>query len=220
MCFNVKACDLLTMNYNQIRFSRSFGQWGSLPVSGDFPERARIEEQTGRDGIATGSDGKGENFMEPIALRFEPRISIITLGVADMSRAIRFYRDGLGFPTNASDDDDWAIFRTNGTRFALYPRHKLAADIGPDIKPRSPGFGGITLAHNARDKSDVEALLSLAQQAGGHILKKAQPAEWGGFSGYFADPDGYPWEVAWGEVWKFAEDGTIWGGSLGDPVVL
>ena len=155
--------------------------------------------------------------MELTAPRFEPRISIITLGVADMKRAIRFYRDGLGFPTNASDDADWAIFRTGGTRFALYPRDKLAADIAPEVDPVRPGFGGITLAHNVRNKSDVDALLALAEQAGGTILKQAQLADWGGYSGYFGDPDGYPWEVAWDAEWKFAEDGTLWGGSLGEP---
>ena len=144
----------------------------------------------------------------------EPRISIITLGVADMTRSIRFYRDGLGFPTNAQDNADWAIFRTTGTRFALYPRDRLAADIGPGIV--STSAGGITLAHNVRSKAEVEAALQLAEAAGGQILKPAQNADWGGYSGYFADPDGYPWEIAWGECWSFDADGTLWGGTLGE----
>jgi hypothetical protein len=146
----------------------------------------------------------------------EPRISIITLGVADMTRAIRFYRDGLGWPTNAADDADWAIFRTSGARFALYPRAKLAHDINPDWVPGVAGFGGITLAHNVRSKEEVCAVMSAAEAAGAKLLKPAQDAEWGGYSGYFADLDGYPWEVAWSESWTIASDGTLWGGSLGN----
>lgn len=148
---------------------------------------------------------------------FEPRISIITLGVADMARAIHFYRDGLGFPTDAEPEADWAIFRTSGTRFSLYPREQLAADISADLAPGATGFGGITLAHNTRTRQGVEAVLALAEAAGGRILKRAQDAFWGGYSGYFADPDGYPWEVAWAADWTFAEDGTLFGGSLGLP---
>jgi catechol 2,3-dioxygenase-like lactoylglutathione lyase family enzyme len=140
---------------------------------------------------------------------FEPRISIITLGVADMARAIAFYRDGLGFPTDVTGDTaDWAIFQTAGTCFALYPKDLLAEDIATD-------FGGITLAHNVRTQDDVAKVLAFAESAGGKILKPAQPAEWGGHSGHFADPDGYPWEVAFNPNNVFAADGTIWGGSLG-----
>ncbi len=147
---------------------------------------------------------------------FEPRVSIVTLGVADMRRSIRFYRDGLGFPTTAADDAEWAIFKTGGVRLALYPRDKLAADIAPGLSS-SQLFGGITLAHNTRTREAVDEILQLVERAGGRILKPAAAANWGGYSGYFADPDGYPWEVAWGADWKFTEDGTLWGGSLGDP---
>jgi hypothetical protein len=147
---------------------------------------------------------------------FEPRISIITLGVSDMRRSIRFYRDGLGFPTTAADDAEWAIFRTGGVRLALYPRDKLAADINPALAAGGPGFGGITLAHNTRTREAVDEILRLAESAGGRILKPAATASWGGYSGYFADPDGYPWEVAWSKDWKFTDDGTLWGGALGE----
>jgi catechol 2,3-dioxygenase-like lactoylglutathione lyase family enzyme len=147
---------------------------------------------------------------------FEPRISIITLGVADMTRSIAFYRDGLGFPTDITGDTaDWAIFQTVGTRFALYPKDLLAADIAADYPKTGIGFGGITLAHNVRNESEVAKLLTFAESAGGEILKPAQPAEWGGHNGYFADPDGYPWEIAFNPNTLFAEDGTLWGGSLG-----
>jgi catechol 2,3-dioxygenase-like lactoylglutathione lyase family enzyme len=123
---------------------------------------------------------------------FEPRISIITLGVADMARSIAFYRDGLDFPTDITGDTaDWAIFQTVGTRFALYPKDLLAADIAADYPKTGIGFGGITLAHNVRNESEVAKVLA------------------------FADPDGYPWEVAFNPNNVFTDDGTIWGGSLG-----
>jgi catechol 2,3-dioxygenase-like lactoylglutathione lyase family enzyme len=151
------------------------------------------------------------------AALFEPRVSIITLGVADMRRSIGFYRDGLGFPTIAPDAPGWTIFKTGGVRLALYPRDKLAADIAPGMGAGGPGFGGITLAHNTRTRAAVDEILRLAERAGGRILKPAALADWGGYSGYFADPDGYPWEIAWSADWKFTDDGTLWGGSLGEP---
>lgn len=121
----------------------------------------------------------------------------------------------LGFPTTAADDAKWAIFATAGTRFALDPRGLLAADITPDTPVGRPGFGGVTLAHNVRTRDEVDAALALAARA--TILKPACEAGWGGYSGYFADLDGHPWEVAWGEGWAFADDGTLWGGALGQP---
>ena len=128
----------------------------------------------------------------------EPRITLITLGVADLPRAVRFFRDGLGWPTTYEEGGPVAFFNTAGTRLSLYPFEHLAADIGPDIPPvRSAGFGGITLAHNVRTKEEVAAVLALAEKAGGCIVKPAQDVFWGGHSGYFTDPDGYYWEVAW-----------------------
>ena len=139
----------------------------------------------------------------------EPRISIITLGVKDMRRSILFYRDGLGFETNAGDDAGWAIFKTSGTRFCLYPFKKLAEDINRDFNPPIPMFSGITLAHNTRTKNMVDRVLTLAREAGGNIVKPAQDAFWGGYSGYFTDPDGYYWEVAWSDSWVFDEAGQL-----------
>jgi catechol 2,3-dioxygenase-like lactoylglutathione lyase family enzyme len=143
----------------------------------------------------------------------DSRISIITLGVRDMRTSIRFYRDGLGFSTDAKDDAGWAIFRTVGTRFALFPRDKLAEDIG--IANDGYGFGGITLAYNVPNQADVGNIIQQAVSAGGRLLKSPCKAGWGGYSGYFADPDGYPWEVAWGEGWEYDENGTLWGELLG-----
>ena len=147
---------------------------------------------------------------------FDARISIITLGVVDMARAIAFYRDGLGFPTNITDATaQWAIFRTVGTRFAIYPKALLAEDIAADHPKTGTGFGGITLAHNVRSEAEVGKMLDIAVAAGSTLLKPAQAADWGGHSGYFADPDGYPWEIAFNPNNVFEADGTIWGGDLG-----
>lgn len=147
---------------------------------------------------------------------FENRISIITLGVEDVSKSVDFYQDGLGFQL-AKQLDNWAIFLTAGSRFALYPRELLAEDIGEGYPTEGSGFGGITLAHNTRSREEVNSAIEQAVAAGGHLLKSPQLASWGGYSGYFADPDGYPWEVAWSESWLLDEEGILWGGSLGPP---
>lgn len=139
----------------------------------------------------------------------EPRISIITLGVADLGRAVRFYRDGLGFPTTYKDGDGIAHFATGGARFGLYPTKALAEDISPTLSPERAEFSGITLAHNVRTREEVAATLALAEKAGATIVKQAQDVFWGGHSGYFRDPDGHFWEVAWGPMFQFAEDGTL-----------
>ncbi|HKQ30657.1 MAG TPA: VOC family protein [Burkholderiales bacterium] len=125
----------------------------------------------------------------------EPRLNIITLGVRDLERAVSFYRNGLGWPQSGASVGDFAIFcLSTGTALALYPRELLAADANVQDKG---GFGGITLAQNVADKETVDVVLSQAVKAGGTLLKPAQKAEWGGYSGYFADPDGHPWEIAW-----------------------
>ena len=124
----------------------------------------------------------------------EPRISLITLGVTDLDRAVRFYRDGLGLPMREGFEGV-AFFMTKGTWLALYPWDELAADA---IMPaEGEGFRGFTLAHNLRTKEEVDALLAHVQTVGATLVKPAQDVEWGGYSGYFADPDGHLWEVAW-----------------------
>jgi catechol 2,3-dioxygenase-like lactoylglutathione lyase family enzyme len=139
----------------------------------------------------------------------EPRISIITLGVTDFVRSLRFYRDGLGWPTRATDTADIAFFNTAGTRFALYPLDKLAEDVSPALPPTRSGFSGITLAHNVRTREEVARVLAEAETAGAVIVKPAQDAFWGGHSGYFADPDGYYWEVAFAPGFQFTADGFL-----------
>jgi catechol 2,3-dioxygenase-like lactoylglutathione lyase family enzyme len=135
----------------------------------------------------------------------EPRISIITLGVADLERSVRFYRDGLGLPMQGDDsesdepmsDDSLSIafFLTRGTWLSLYPWEELAEDA--TIPAEGSGFRGFTLAHNVRSPEEADALLAQAQAAGAKLVKPAADTFWGGYSGYFADPDGHLWEVAW-----------------------
>lgn len=138
----------------------------------------------------------------------EPRISIITLGVADLERSFHFYRDGLKLPTTRSPENGIVFFQTNGIALALYPYQDLADDIGPEWgEPRSK-FSGITLAHNVRERGEVDELLATAEAAGAHIVKPAADTFWGGYSGYFTDPDGYVWEVAWG-AFEFNRDGSL-----------
>ena len=124
----------------------------------------------------------------------EPRLNIVTLGVRDLNKAIQFYRDGLGWPLSSMSAGDFAIFKlSTGTALALYPRNLLAKDA--NLKDPG-GFGGITLAQNVATREEVDLVLSYAVKSGGTILKSARKADWGGYSGYFADPDGHPWEVA------------------------
>jgi uncharacterized protein len=139
----------------------------------------------------------------------EPRISLITLGVADLARAVRFYRDGLGFPTKYEEGAPVAFFSNGGTRLALYPREHLAADIGSGVPAEVHAFSGITIAHNTRTKEEVAQVLAQAEAAGAKIVKPAQDLDWGGHGGYFTDPDGYHWEVAWNPFFPFAEDGSV-----------
>lgn len=139
----------------------------------------------------------------------EPRLSLITLGVSDLPRAVRFYRDGLGFPTAYKDGEPVAFFSNGGTRLALYPLEHLAADIGPGTPAQRHAFSGMTLAHNVREKGEVAAVLAHAEAAGACIVKPAQDVFWGGHSGYFTDPDGFHWEVAWNPFFPFAADGSV-----------
>lgn len=125
----------------------------------------------------------------------EPRISIVTLGVSDLPRSVAFYRDGLGLTLYDENTESIAFFQNKGTWLALYPRDALAADVG--IPTEGSGFSGVTLAHNLRSKEEVDELLDVAVAAGAILVKPAQDTFWGGYSGYFSDPDGYLWEIAW-----------------------
>ena len=122
----------------------------------------------------------------------DPRLNIVTLGVAELERAARFYRDGLGWAP-AVETGDFMLFDLGGVALALYPRDLLAEDAG--AKP-GRGFGGVTLAQNVRSREEVDRVIAGAVAAGATLLRQASEKEWGGYSGYFADPDGHPWEIA------------------------
>ena len=126
----------------------------------------------------------------------EQRISIITLGAANLQRAREFYEKGLGlFVSKHSVENNIIFFEMKGTWLALYPRDALAQDISIDAK--GSGFSGMTLAHNLRSKKAVDELLQQAKQAGATIVKLPENTDWGGYSGYFQDLDGHYWEVAY-----------------------
>jgi catechol 2,3-dioxygenase-like lactoylglutathione lyase family enzyme len=137
----------------------------------------------------------------------KPRITVITLGVDDLGRAARFYRDGLGLPTKGivggaeGDFGAVAFFEMQpGLKLAVWPRKSLAQDAGVAEGPRSATE--VAIAHNVEARDDVEALLQQAESAGATIVKPAHDTFWGGYAGYFQDPDGHLWEVAWNPVWK------------------
>ncbi len=120
-------------------------------------------------------------------------IGQIAINTRDLERAVAFYRDALGLPMREGDTGV-AFFQLRGIWLALFPREALAEDAG--VSSAGQGFTGITLAHNVRTDKEVDALLAHAIAAGGLLVKAGQPAFWGGYSGYFADPDGHLWEVA------------------------
>ncbi|RTQ99629.1 VOC family protein [Halomonas nitroreducens] len=123
----------------------------------------------------------------------QPRISMITLGVADLARAVRFYEQGLGWPRLESPPAV-AFFPLHGTWLSLYGREALAEDAG--VPAEGSGFAGVALAHNVASEAEVDVVLAQAVQAGARLVKPGQRVFWGGYSGYFADPDGHLWEVA------------------------
>ncbi len=123
----------------------------------------------------------------------EPHITFIGLGVDDLDRAIEFYENGLGFP-KIDGPDGIAFFQLSGIMLSLYSRDKMAEDI--TVSPEGSGFRGVTIAHNVKSEAAVDATLSEAVAAGATLVKPGQKVFWGGYSGYFADPDGHYWEVA------------------------
>lgn len=136
----------------------------------------------------------------------EQRVSIITLGVADLKRSSEFY-EHLGWKRSMAKAENIVFFQAGGTAVALYPRHELAKDA--NIAPDGHGFSGVALAYNTRNRAEVDSALGDATAAGARLIKPAQEAFWGGYSGYFSDPDGFLWEVAWNPFFAVAEDGSI-----------
>jgi uncharacterized protein len=136
----------------------------------------------------------------------EQRLSLVTLGVADLERSRRFYEEGLGW-RRGNAHPEVVFFQVGGAVLALWAREALAADAR--LPAAGSGFGGIALAYNTRSREEVDRVLAEAEDAGATILKPAENASWGGYTGYFADPDGHPWEVAWNPGWTLLENGRI-----------
>ena len=124
----------------------------------------------------------------------EPRLSVVTLGVSDLQRATRFYAEVLGLPQLPSPPSI-SFFELGKVWLSLFHRELLAADAG--VSAAGSGFPGFTLAHNVGSIARVDELLAQVKARGGRIVKPGQRADWGGYSGYFADPDGFLWEVCW-----------------------
>jgi catechol 2,3-dioxygenase-like lactoylglutathione lyase family enzyme len=136
-------------------------------------------------------------------------VSLLTLGVSDLERAVAFYRDGLGWPKSEVGGDEVAFFKTGGVVIALFPRPSFAADAGIDVDDvEHGGFSRVSLAHNVAEEGRVDSVLSEAAGAGATIVKEAQQIFFGRH-GFFADFDGYLWEVAWNPSFPMRADGSI-----------
>jgi catechol 2,3-dioxygenase-like lactoylglutathione lyase family enzyme len=135
----------------------------------------------------------------------EQRVSLVTLGVADLARARAFY-ERLGWTTGAEPDDDVVFFQAGGMIVALWGRAQLAED---SVVSDGGGWGGVALAYNTRSPDEVDAVLIEAEAAGATIARAGAETFWGGYSGVFIDPDGHPWEVAHNPHWTIADDGSV-----------
>ena len=138
------------------------------------------------------------------------KITCICLGVKNMEKSIKFYRDGLGYKTNCKENNPpVCFFDTPGTKFELYPLDLLVKDIDESSLKIGSGFSGITLAYNVEKKEDVDKVIELVKNAGGKIIKEPQNVFWGGYHAYFSDLDNYLWEVVWGPDFQFDENGLL-----------
>ena len=135
------------------------------------------------------------------------KLNIVTLGVKDLERSLKFYNDGLGWKPSSASNKYIAFFQMGGVVFSLYPREKLAEDV--IISSDGDGFSGITLAYNAKGEAEVDKVLQQVESLGAKIIKKAEKVFWGGYSGYFADFDGHLWEVAWIPFFEFDESDNL-----------
>jgi uncharacterized protein len=136
----------------------------------------------------------------------EQRLSVITLGVHNLAASKAFYTNGLGWNLAKKSQDALAVFQLGGIALCLFEKQALLEDVGLALEG---GFSGITLAYNARSKTEVDSVLLQAKNAGGHSIKPAQDVFWGGYSGYFSDLDGHVFEVAWNPFWPLDERGNI-----------
>jgi catechol 2,3-dioxygenase-like lactoylglutathione lyase family enzyme len=137
----------------------------------------------------------------------EPRVTFVTLGVHDLARERAFYHEGLGWPLSSMSQEDVAFFRTGGTGFVLWGLKDLAEDA--NVSAEGSGFQRFALAHNVRSRSQVDEVLAAAARSGGTIVHPARETFWGGYAGYFADPEGFLWEIAWGPDFTYTDEGAI-----------
>lgn len=139
----------------------------------------------------------------------KPRITVITIGVNDLERSVKFYRDGLGLPTQGIIGNEFeygavAFFDLqNGAKFAVWPRKSIARDSGVPLQP--PSATELTIGHNVNSKNEVDETMEQARKAGAKIVKPAADTFWGGYAGYFQDPDDHLWEVLWNPSWEVKE---------------
>ncbi|MBX3437947.1 MAG: VOC family protein [Planctomycetaceae bacterium] len=138
----------------------------------------------------------------------EQRLSVVTLGVTDLVRARAFYESGLGWRVSGRSNAEVVFLQMGGLVLALYPEH-LLADDATVTSDRSGTFRGMTLAYNTSTRDEVDAVLQFAATAGARIVKPAQDTFWGGYAGYFADPDGHLWEVVWNPHWSLTDSGEL-----------
>ena len=141
------------------------------------------------------------------------RINLITLGVKDIGKSLRFYRS-IGFKASVTGDEEKptiVFFNNEGSKLELFPLEELAKDINAENPPELSigGFSGITLAYNAKSEIEVDAIFQSVKEVGAKVVKEPQTLSWGGYGGYFIDPDGYYWEVAYGAVWEFDESNML-----------
>jgi uncharacterized protein len=135
------------------------------------------------------------------------KATIITLGVQKLSKSLEFYEKGLGWKKSNASNESIAFFDLGGVVLSLYPWDLLAEDA--NVSCERGGFSGMTLAYNAKSTEEVDAVLALSAKSGARIMKQAQHVFWGGYSGYFADPDGHLWEVAWNPHFAFDDRDSL-----------
>ncbi len=139
----------------------------------------------------------------------KPRITVLTIGVDDLEKSLAFYRDGLGLKTEGITGEEFeygaVVFfdLQNSAKLALWPRRSIARDSGVPIQP--PSSTEFTIGHNVNSKDEVDAVMAQAEKAGANITKPAGDTFWGGYAGYFQDPDGHLWEILWNPAWEIEE---------------
>jgi catechol 2,3-dioxygenase-like lactoylglutathione lyase family enzyme len=135
------------------------------------------------------------------------KLNLITLGVSDFQKSVDFYEKGLGWQKSSASVEELAVFPLGGMVLALHPRTALAEDA--TVSPEGSGFSGLTISYNARSEKEVDEVLEKVSGIGATIIKPAQKVYWGGYSGYFKDPDGHLFEVAYNPFWELDENDNI-----------